>query len=123
MDFFEKYQKQEMERIKAGSVDGKHFTRYIEEVKQLKKEKNHTEAISLLTKLVDATEKEFLVCGSDIAPWYYEQLAIIYRKEKLINEEIEILERYEQKTKVLRDKPSKLESRLVKAKEIYAKKV
>jgi hypothetical protein len=123
MDFFEKYQKQEMERIKAGSVDGKHFTRYIEDVKQLKKEKNHTEAISLLTKLVDATEKESSVSGSDIAPWYYEQLAIIYRKEKLINEEIEILERYEQKTKVLRDKPSKLQSRLVKAKEIYAKKV
>lgn len=123
MDFFEKYQKQEVERIKAGSVDGKHFTRYIEDVKQLKKEKNHIEAISLLTKLVDATEKEFLVSGSDIAPWYYEQLAIIYRKEKLINEEIEILERYEQKTKVLRDKPSKLQSRLIKAKEIYANKV
>lgn len=123
MDFIEKYNEKEMTRVEAGSVNGIHFTRYIENVKQLKKENNHSEAISLLHKLVDATEKESSVSGCSVAPWYYEQLAIIYRKEKLITKEIEILERHEQQNKAFRAKPSKIQSRLVKAREIYAKQV
>lgn len=39
MDIIEQYKEKEMERIKAGSVNGIHFTRYIEDVKQLKKRK------------------------------------------------------------------------------------
>ncbi|WP_420589498.1 hypothetical protein [Bacterioplanoides sp.] len=115
MDIIEEYERKELERIKAGSVDGAHSTTYIERVKHLKREKNHAEAIALLFKLIDATERESSITGLGVAPWYYEQLAILYRKENFIAKEIEILERYNNQNKATGAKPSKLNSRLEKA--------
>jgi hypothetical protein len=42
----------------AGSVNGKHFTTYLETVEQLKREQRFEEAVVLLEKLIDAVEKE-----------------------------------------------------------------
>lgn len=86
----------EAARKKAGSVSGKHFTEHVGEVKQLKKAGKVTAAIKLLLRLVDALEAESKVAGPDwpIAPWYYEQLAVIYRKEKQYQNEAAIIERY-----------------------------
>lgn len=119
MDIIEEYERKELESIKAGSIDGAHFTTYVENVKHLKRERNHPEAIALLLKLIDATERESSISGLGVAPWYYEQLAILYRKEKLISKEIKILERYNRQSKVPAGKPSKLNSRLEKARELY----
>ena len=102
----------------AGSVDGIHFTSYVEQVKQLKREKKHEEAIELLLKLTAATESEANVDGLGVAPWYYEQLAIIYRKEKRYAEEVAILERYNDQPKGLGAKPKVLSDRLVKARKL-----
>jgi len=109
-------------RRKAGSVDGSHYTDYVEKVKQLKREKKHDEAIKLLLRLVDATESESKVAGPGwgVAPWYYEQLAILYRKEKRFDDEVEILERYESQSKAPGAGPSKLVERLEKARELSA---
>jgi hypothetical protein len=73
---------------------------YVESVKQLKRENKHHEAIELLLKLVDAVEREAEIYraynwNQCPAPWYYKQLAIIYRKENRFSDELAILERYQ----------------------------
>lgn len=118
----------EREIRNAGSFKGKHYTQYIEHIKQLKRKRNHDEAIKLLLELVCAVEREARVAEElnrgtlwFIAPWYYEQLAIIYQKEKQYDKEIEILERYCDQTKGLGARVSRLEHRLTKAKELREK--
>jgi len=107
----------------AGSVDGHHYTDSVEKVKQLKREGKNHDAINILLKAVDSTEKEseFAGEGWGVAPWYYEQLAIIYRKEKEYQKEVEILERYAAQPKAPGAGPQKLAERLAKAKELLAK--
>jgi len=75
-------------------------------------------------KLVDETEKEAKSQGEGwgVAPWYYEQLAILYRKEKQYDNEVEILERYERQPKAPGAGPEKLADRLMKAREVRDKK-
>ena len=108
---------------RPGFVDGEHFTAYAEEVKQLKRERRQEEAIALLLKLVAATEAESREPGgaSRVAPWYYEQLAIIYRKEGRIADEVAILERYESRCKELGHSADRLAERLTKARAKYEK--
>src|SRR5213593_600997 len=52
-------------------------------------------AEELLLHLVEATEAESRVDKCGPAPWYYKQLAIIFRKQKRFGDEIAILERYD----------------------------
>ena len=66
----------------------------MEEVKQLKRDGKLQEAEALLIELVKATEAEDREDRRGVAPWYYEQLAIIYRKRKDYASEVRILERY-----------------------------
>jgi len=108
----------EMAKIKAaGSLDGQHYTNYVEQVKELKREKRHQEAIALLERLVESTEAESksasFILG--VAPWYYEQLAIIFRKEGRLADEITILERYAAQPKAPGVGPSRLSERLATA--------
>ena len=105
---------------RPGFVDGEHFTAYVDQVKQLRQEERHEEAIALLGKLIAATESESRESGgaSGVAPWYYEQLAIIYRKDKRIADEVAILERYERQSKASGVGPERLAERLTKARAI-----
>lgn len=117
-EFIDKFVEEEREKKQAGSVDGKYYTEYVDLVRELKREKKHQEAIDLLLKLIDAVEREAKVYksyGEDgfCAPWYYEQLAIIYRKEKRYSEEVEILERLQKQNNYLHESAVK---RLKKAK-------
>ncbi len=41
-----------------------------------------------------ATEEESSIEDFGVPPWYYEQLAIIYRKQKNYHKEVSILERF-----------------------------
>jgi hypothetical protein len=106
-----------------GLVGDKHYTDCVETIKHLKREGRHTEAIELLLKTVAATERESEKMGPRwvVAPWYYEQLAIIYRKEGRIEDEIAILERYVQHTKTPKTGEDKLRERLKKAKALSVK--
>lgn len=105
------------------SVGGIHYTDSVEDVKQLKREGRNQEAIQILLRSVEATEAESGQAGKGwgVAPWYYEQLAILYRKEKLYQKEVKILERYSKQPKAPGAGPQKLASRLEKAKELVAK--
>ena len=81
-----------MTKGKPGYYNGKHYITYIEEVENLKRNGNLEEAERLLLELVKATEEENKKEKMGVAPWYYEQLAIIYRKQKYYDKEIAILE-------------------------------
>ena len=91
-------------------------TDIIDEVKNLKREKKFEEAIEILLDAVDSMEDNSESTGG-VAPWYYEQLAIIYSKNKQIEKEIEILERYSKQRKAPGKKPEKLAERLKKVKQ------
>jgi hypothetical protein len=95
-----------------GYVQDKHYTEYVDSVKALKRDGNLVDAEILLLKLVDATEAEARAMGGGVAPWYYEQLAIIYRKQKRHADEVSILERYETHEKGPGTGPDQLAHRL-----------
>ena len=78
-----------MKNSRASYIDGRHFTGFLDEVRSLKASANHAEAEILLLRLIDATESD-----PPPASWYYEQLAIIYRKDKRLTDEAAILERF-----------------------------
>jgi hypothetical protein len=114
------WERRRQQSIEAGSVEGKHYVEYAERVRQLKRERRHSEAITLLLKLIDATEAEAKVMGPGhgVAPWYYEQLAIVYRKEKRYADEVAVLERYQAQPKAPGVGPQKLAARLHKARKL-----
>ena len=113
--------RQVRESIKsAGSTDGVHYTDTVETIKQLKRESRHEEAAALLIQSIEATERESRFAGEGwgVAPWYYEQLAIIYRKDKRYEDEVAILERYKAQPKAPGSGPAKLKERLSAAKKL-----
>jgi hypothetical protein len=107
---------------KPGYLRGRHFTTYVFDVKELKKAEKPIEAEQLLLELVEATEEENRVDKLGVAPWYYEELAKLYRKNKEYAKEVSILERYSAQRHAKGVKPKKLIERLEKAKELLASK-
>lgn len=101
-----------------GFYEGRHFTTYVDQVTQLKREKRLVEAEHLLLGLVDATEAQDKIDRFGVAPWYYEQLAIIYRQRKDYPAECSILERFEAQHHASGVKPAILISRLAKAQDL-----
>lgn len=98
-----------------GFVDGRHFTDYVDEVRRLRREGQEEEAERLLLRPVDAVEAEAAAEGWGVAPGYYEQLAIIYRKRKDFHSEVRILERFARQRHAPGASPSKLLEPLEKA--------
>ena len=78
----------------VSKVNGKHYTEYVNEINKLKKENKINQAIDLLKDCIKALEAEAKIMNWSLAPWYYEQLAICYRKIKQKEHEINILEYY-----------------------------
>ena len=99
-----------------GLIDGKHFTEYVDRVKSLKREGRNQEAINMLLRCADAAEEEGRENGHAPAPWYFEQLAIVYRKEGRIADEVAVLERYLAQVTKRNYFDDKLADRLDKAK-------
>jgi hypothetical protein len=103
--------------LAPGVVRGRHYTEYVDEVRSLRREGQEKEAQRLLLELVEATEAESRAQGQGwpVAPWYYEQLAISYRKCADLEGEIGILERYAQHARHLAVPSNPLVKRLMKA--------
>lgn len=81
-------------RLDAGMVRRKHYTDWVETVKDLKRLGHNEQARDLLLELCEAAENEGAATGMAIPPWYFEQTAIVCRKLKDGDGEIAILERY-----------------------------
>lgn len=82
----------------------------VDQVKHLKREKREAEAIPILLEWVEETEEDQL----GVAPWPYEQLAIVYRKLGREDDERLILERFAKQKHSPGAAPAKLIKRLVK---------
>lgn len=100
---------------RPGTVDGRHYTAYVGQVRDLKREGRLGEAEALLLRLLDAVEAEAAAKGYGVAPWYYEQLAIIYRKQKRYRDEVDVLTRYMSQPHAPGVGPHKLAARLARA--------
>ena len=77
-----------------GCYQGRHYTTYLDQIKELKESNSFVELETLLLGLIDATEAESIVLGYNVPTNYIEQLAILYRKQKEYFKEIKILSRY-----------------------------
>ncbi len=75
-----------------------HYSAYVDDVKELKRAKRLTDAETLLLALLDAVEEESRTKHVGVAPWYYEQLAIIRRKLGDLDGEVAVLERFAAQT-------------------------
>ena len=106
---------------RPGYVEGVHFTEQVERIKDLKRSHRVSEAIALLLKCIDATEAEDRVNNWGVAPAYYEDLAILYRKEKRLSDEVAILERFQRQRKGPGVLPDKLAGRLIKARALLSR--
>ena len=63
---------------------------------------------------MDATESEAKANQCGVAPWYYEQAAIVHRKRGDKAAEVEVLERFERQPKAAGLQPAKLAERLAR---------
>lgn len=106
---------------RPGYYLGKHYTEYVDTVKELKRAGEYQKAEQLLLALIEAVEAESIAQNWGVAPWYYEQLAIIYRKQKALDKEIAIIERFAKQKIGPGATPPKLFERLDKARNLAAK--
>lgn len=84
-------------RKEAGTVDGKHYTAHVPAVKTMRKAGHDDEAAGLLLRLISAIEREAALPLPDsfaVPPWYFDQLATIYRKAGKKAEAALLMQRY-----------------------------
>ena len=79
---------------RPGMHRNKHHSEYAEVVQALKREGELQAAERLLAQLIDAVEAEDAVEKFGVAPWCYQQMAIIKRKLRDRAGEIDVLERF-----------------------------
>jgi len=91
------------------------------QVKQLKREGNYLGAVQILEEMISYQEKEARKTGYGVAPWAYDQLAIVARKIKNYDAEIEVLERFMRQPHAMGGSRERLLERLVRAYELGGK--
>lgn len=94
----------------------KHYLAYVEDIKAAKRSGDLMAAKRLALLAIESTEDESRMTGTGVAPWYYEQAAIICRKQGDTDGELAILERYARQKHAAGAKPPKLMERLRKLK-------
>lgn len=104
----------------ASQAMGRHYVDWVEPVKELKRQGNCDEAERILLACVDATERACAIEKMGVAPWFYEQLAIIYRQQKRYRDEVAILDRFMQQQHAFGAMPEHLADRLVKASRLWS---
>lgn len=103
---------------RRGEYRGRHYTEWVEPVKR---EGRFDEAAQLLTDLLPVVEAESAAKRWQVAPWYYEQLAIIHRKQKEYAHEVGVLDRFQAANASHGGLTPELEHRLAKAQELLAR--
>ena len=93
----------------------------IEQINGYVLQKDYNQAITLLVTLIASEEKRAKKTREGVAPWFYERLAVIYRKQKQYEDEVAILERFERQTETIGALRGKLADRLIKARQLRDK--
>jgi DNA polymerase-3 subunit epsilon len=104
------------------AAEAQRITDLVESVKLAKREARLVDAEKILIEELDKQEKQSRESGFGVAPWYYEQLAIVYAKQGRDDEEIEVLLRYDRQIKAPGATPAQLKLRLEKALERQRKR-
>src|SRR5262245_55968589 len=86
-----------------------------DKVESLKREGKYDEAIKLVTDCIDFTEQRACSDGRTLYAWPYEQAAILFRKLKKYENEVEVLERFITKQSAFDNQFVRLSDRLGKA--------
>jgi hypothetical protein len=100
---------------KPGYINGRHFVTYVNDVKEIKKVGNLDDAEKLLLRIIVVMEKLSKENNEGVGPWYYEELAKIYRKRREYDKEVTILKRFSHQKQARGAGPKKLLDRLDKA--------
>lgn len=103
-------------------LEASRITAVVENVQRLKREGKLEEALQVLLSQLDLWERDAAAGLGGVAPWYYEQAAIVYRKLKRFDEEIAVLERFAAQPHAPGSSPPELLERLEKAKWSKAKR-
>ncbi|MGY8684093.1 exonuclease domain-containing protein [Bradyrhizobium sp. UFLA05-153] len=88
----------------------------VERIKSLKRSGDYSNALALLLSEIDSQEQMSAEQNCGVAPWYYEQAAIIYRKLDDRDTEIAILQRFARQRHSPGVGPGELQRRLEKIK-------
>lgn len=108
-------------------VDGLPYFEYPSTVAALKREKRLDEAAALLLKLIATIEHEAAHSPHSehwkLAPWYYNELAIVYRKLKRYQDECDVIRRYLGHPHAVKERLDDFRSRLEKATRLLSKSV
>ena len=100
-----------IDKLESGRIE-----RVVANVNQLKQERRFEEALTLLLGEMTLWERDSATGLGGVAPWYYEQAAIIYRKLGRYDDEIAVLERFAAQKHAPGVSPPRLLERLEKAK-------
>lgn len=84
----------------------------VEHIKALKRSENYEDALVALTSEIEIQEKDSAAGLGGVAPWYYEQAAIVCRKLEQFDDEIAVLERFARQQHAPGASPPKLLQRL-----------
>lgn len=98
-----------------GFINGRYYVTFVNDVETLKKGGHIDDAEVLLLKLVVSMEEVSKLNKEGVGPWYYEELAKIYRKKKEYEKEVTILKRFSNQKHGRGVGPKKLLERLEKA--------
>ena len=75
-------------------VRGRHYTEYVEQAKELKRQGNLVDVLGLLEELIAAAAAEANRDRLAMPPWYAEQAAVVHRKLGDRASELAVLRRY-----------------------------
>jgi len=104
-------------------IDGKHYSEYNDKIEYFLKNSEYDEAIKLLLKIIETTERASYITGQGVAPWYYDKLSIVYKKLKNTSEAAETLKRYLCQIKARGSHPKKIYNKYLKTQNLEEKKI
>ena len=102
-----------LEGVAAGTYRGRRVHEWADAIRQLRREDRVQDAERVLVGCIQATEAQARSGG--VAPFYYQQLAILYSKARRPHDELAVLERYAAQPHAPGATPEKLLARLEKA--------
>jgi hypothetical protein len=108
------------DRKRIPDLPADHYLQHVDTVKELKSKGDLVAAAALLKNMLAAMERECETTKRNVSPWYYEQLAIVYRRNGDHQSELAVLERFFQKPHAKGDKTRKLHERLERVKALVS---